>query len=204
MRIIAGEFRGRRIDTPPNDRTRPITDRVKEALFSALGARFQTLAALPPCDVLDLFAGGGSLGLESLSRGARSCLFVERDRQALQTLRGNIDRLGLRDRSRLAGADAWTLTLSPHAGPFGLVFVDPPYRDSRDAGRIRALLQRLGGWMAPGAIAILRHEGDLSRDALAAGLAHVDSRAYGRMRLELLQAVDVASIPHSAGTAEQS
>lgn len=96
--------------------TRPITDRVKESIFNILGSRLGTLGRLPDLRVLDLFAGAGSFGLEALSRGARSCLFVERGRTALPTLRENIRALGLRpDEATISTADAWTITYNAPA-----------------------------------------------------------------------------------------
>lgn len=120
MRIIGGEHRGRRIAAPEGRATRPMLDRVREAVFSTVtpwlaGAR-----------VLDLFAGSGSLGLEALSRGAATARFVERDERVLGLLRSNARELGLLERSTLVPGDA----LSPFAwgeGRFDLVFLDPPY-----------------------------------------------------------------------------
>ncbi len=96
MRVVAGELRGRRIDAPPGNDTRPTTDKVREATFNALGSLDLVRDAL----VVDLYAGSGALGIEALSRGAAHCTFVERDRSALRTLRDNLAALGLDDRSR--------------------------------------------------------------------------------------------------------
>ncbi|MGZ3303586.1 MAG: RsmD family RNA methyltransferase, partial [Isosphaeraceae bacterium] len=93
MRIIAGEFGGRKILPPLTETTRPITDRAKQSLFDTLGDR------IDGADVLDAFAGTGSMGLECLSRGARRVVFVERDRGALLHLRKNIVALGIKERS---------------------------------------------------------------------------------------------------------
>jgi 16S rRNA (guanine966-N2)-methyltransferase len=102
MRVVAGELRGRRIEAPPGSDTRPTTDKVREAVFNALGS----LDLVRDAQVADLFAGTGALGIEALSRGAAHCTFVERDRQALRTLRENVERLGLADRSRIVAGDA--------------------------------------------------------------------------------------------------
>ena len=100
MRIIAGELGGRRIAAPPGKGTRPMLDRVREALFSSLGERVEGAA------VLDLFAGSGSLGLEALSRGARSVRLVESDRHAAALLRQTLETLAVAERVELVVADA--------------------------------------------------------------------------------------------------
>jgi 16S rRNA (guanine966-N2)-methyltransferase len=128
MRVIAGSLRGRRIDAPRGTNTRPTSDRVREALFSILtsidGARMQGAR------VLDLFAGSGALGIEALSRGAGSAIFVERDDAALTALRGNLDSLGLAGPSvEVRATDALaSLRRSVTADErFELIFLDPPY-----------------------------------------------------------------------------
>src|SRR3546814_3746586 len=93
MRIIAGQWRGRSIDAPKGDTTRPTADRTREALFSMLTSRLGSFEGLA---VADLFAGSGALGLEALSRGSASCIFVEQDRAALDALHANAERLGVR------------------------------------------------------------------------------------------------------------
>ncbi len=141
MRIIAGEFRGRRIDAPPGQDTRPMLDRVREAVFSSLGDRVDEAA------VLDLFAGTGSLGLEALSRGARSALLVERDARALRHLEANVAALAVEDRARVRRGDA--LRPTSWGAPeerFDLIFLDPPYplvRESRGRASLLAALEEL-------------------------------------------------------------
>jgi 16S rRNA (guanine966-N2)-methyltransferase len=123
MRIIAGEWGGRRIQAPRGREVRPTTDRVREAWISALQLR------VPGARVLDLFAGSGALGLECLSRGATQVVFVERARESLDALRRNIEALGAGDRCTVVQADAvrWIEALSAHA--FDLALADPPYGD---------------------------------------------------------------------------
>lgn len=120
MRVVAGELRGRRIEAPPGTTTRPTTDRVREAVFNALGS----LDAIEGRTVADLYAGSGALGIEALSRGAASCTFVERDRAALQALRANIAALGIERRARVVTGDVLAVAASVHAN---VVFADPPY-----------------------------------------------------------------------------
>ena len=120
MRVVAGELRGRRIEAPPGNDTRPTTDKVREATFNALGS----LDLIRDAVVVDLYAGTGALGIEALSRGAASCTFVERDRTALRTLRANLDHLGLKERSSVMTGDA--RVLAPGL-PADVVLADPPY-----------------------------------------------------------------------------
>jgi 16S rRNA (guanine(966)-N(2))-methyltransferase RsmD len=123
MRVIAGEFKGQRLVAPRGWKVRPTSDRVREAIFSALGDRVEGAT------VLDLYCGTGALAIEALSRGASSAVLVDRDsRPAL----GNVQRLGLEERAELVRADVgrWLgdVSVSSAPGKFDLVFVDAPYR----------------------------------------------------------------------------
>lgn len=120
MRIIAGEHRGRILKAPKGTGTRPMLDRVREALFSSLGSR------VDGARVLDLFSGTGSLGLESLSRGAASARLVESDRGALAALRANVTALRLEGRAEVVAGDALERSTWGE-GSFDLAFFDPPY-----------------------------------------------------------------------------
>lgn len=124
MRVIAGEARGRRIEAPPGNRTRPITDRAKESIFNMLVSLLGT-DGLAGATVVDLYAGSGSFGIESLSRGAGHVVFVERDQAAAATIERNLDALGLTDRAsvRIGGAETMLASL-PEAV---VAFCDPPY-----------------------------------------------------------------------------
>jgi 16S rRNA (guanine966-N2)-methyltransferase len=117
MRIIAGEAKGRRISAPRTG-TRPFTGRAREAVFSSLALR------LPGANVLDLFAGSGSLGLEALSRGAEAVVFVERDRNAVRVLEANVAAVGLG--GRIVRSDVESFVASDR-GTYDLAFVDPPF-----------------------------------------------------------------------------
>src|SRR4051812_39423159 len=121
MRIIAGAWRGRTIEAPPGQGTRPTADRVRETLFSMLASR---LGSFEDLAIADLFAGSGALGFEALSRGAASATFVERDPAAAAAIRRNADKLGAADRVRILGGSALAL---PRSDPFDLIFADPPY-----------------------------------------------------------------------------
>lgn len=128
MRVVAGEARGRRLVAPPGDRVRPTGDRVREAVFNALGS----LGAVAGADVLDLFAGSGALGIEALSRGAAHATFVEADRRAVAAVRRNLAATGLGDRATVVAGDAFAhlAALGP-ARRYTLALCDPPYRFDR-------------------------------------------------------------------------
>ena len=121
MRVVAGEFRGRRLVAPEGDITRPTTDMVREAVFNSLAS----MGIVDGAEVIDLFAGSGALGIEALSRGAAHCTFVERDRSALAALRTNLDTLGLRERATVAQSDAVAWSTAPRQADLALI--DPPY-----------------------------------------------------------------------------
>ncbi len=132
MRVVAGELRGRRIEAPEGKDTRPTTDMVREAVFNALAS----LGLVRDARVADLFAGTGALGIEALSRGAASCTFVERDRNALRVLRGNLEHLGVTGRSRVVQGDALTQAVTLDVD---LVLADPPYDFDGWAGLLGSL-----------------------------------------------------------------
>ena len=121
MRIIAGEFGGRRLQSPPDSRVRPTADRVREAWFSILGD------AVSGARVLDLFAGSGALGLEALSRGAQHATFVELSPASLKTLHANVAALGLAGRVTVHRGDALRFVAGLPERAFEVAFADPPY-----------------------------------------------------------------------------
>lgn len=170
MRVIAGELKGRRLVAPRGWRVRPTSDRVREAIFSALGD------AVEGARVLDLYCGTGALAIEALSRGARSAVLVDRD---LRPARGNVERLGLRDRAELARGDVerW-LESRARAGqgaPFDLVFVDAPYRLADCVSR--ELDSNLPDLIAPGGRAVI--ESGARRPLRLDSLAELRRRRYG-------------------------
>ena len=135
MRIVAGEFGGRRLATPRDTRVRPTADRVREAWMSILAED------LPGARVLDLYAGSGALGLEALSRGAASADFVELNPPSLRALEANVAGLGVGDRVRVHRGDALRFAERLGPGAYDVAFADPPYsRD--DAARLVALFRR--------------------------------------------------------------
>jgi 16S rRNA (guanine966-N2)-methyltransferase len=184
MRIIAGEHRGRRLAAPPGKGTRPMLDRVREALFSTLGER------VVGARVLDLCAGSGSLALESLSRGAESARLIERDRRTLQVLRSNVESLRLAERTSVVAADA----LEPASWGqqrFDLVLFDPPYPWLRERERrgavLRAVDRLVAEFLEPDGVLVLHApRGELAHDAFG---PEVDSRVreYGTNALWYLR-----------------
>jgi 16S rRNA (guanine966-N2)-methyltransferase len=196
MRVIAGRFRGRSLAAPPGRTTRPITDRVKETLFNIVGHRSGTPGRLPDIDVLDVFAGTGGLGLEAVSRGARACTFVERDRRALRALRENLQKLGLTDTCPVLTDNAWTMRPPQCPAGFGLAFADPPYRAAADDPlRVVDLLERLAPALSSEGLFVFRHEKKappIPLDELHA-LRCADERVFGTMRLLFLERSDAPS-----------
>ncbi len=179
MRVIAGEWRGRRLVAPAGDATRPTADRTRETLFSMLASRLGTFEELR---VADLYAGSGALGIEALSRGAAHVIFVEQDREALKAVSANLATFGATDRARIIAGSA--LRLPPIAPPVDLILADPPYAIGSGNSVIAAALA--ANWLAPGGwIAIETARGD-SVDL--AGLAVEAERDTGRARLTLLRA----------------
>jgi 16S rRNA (guanine966-N2)-methyltransferase len=139
--------------------------------------------------VADLFAGTGVIGLEALSRGARTCVFVDRDPRCVATIRTNLGRAGRENQTRVLRADAFRAgNLLAESGPFGLIFVDPPYRlarSRRNLERIEALLAELGepDLLADGGTVVVRFPSNVHPGGRVGALTQVDRRRYGRMRI---------------------
>lgn len=175
MRIIAGKWRGRTIEAPHGQSTRPTADRVREALFSMLASR---LGSFEDLRIADLFAGSGALGFEALSRGAAHATFVESDATAADALRRNANKLGATVEVRVGSALAL-----PRSDPFDLVFADPPYAPGSGAAALKAVLQ--AQWLAPGGwMSIETGRGDPLEPS---DLVIEATRDIGRARLTLLR-----------------
>lgn len=175
MRIISGEFRSRRLHTPPDDTvTRPIPDRVKESVFSLLRGHYEGAS------VFDAFAGTGAIGLEALSRGAARVVFVERDKAVAEVLRRNIEMLGVEDRAELVVGDAvgaGALARAPR--PLTMAFFDPPYPLMRDAlgfKRIMAQVSAIVDRIEPKCFVVLRTPWPLFIEPGATEAAEVPER----------------------------
>lgn len=178
-RIIGGEAGGRRLRTLPGSTTRPTSDRVREALFSALEA---SLGEWTDVRVLDLYAGTGAVGLEALSRGAAAATFVEHDRRAAQVLRQNVASLALPGGEVVAGSVSRVVGV-PSRTPYDLVFADPPYPLAEDdlAGVLAALVA--GDWLAPDAVVVVERSRRSPAPRLPAGITHVRRKDYGETSL---------------------
>jgi len=179
MRVISGQWRGRPIVAPKGDATRPTADRTREALFSMLASRVGSFDELA---VADLFAGSGALGIEALSRGAATCLFVEQDKAALDALRTNLAKL------EVGGADVRAtsvLALGPAPRPLDIVMMDPPYGSG--AGAVAAdKLARLG-WIGPATWVSVE---TAKSEVLDLPQFSVDAeRSYGKARITLLRLI---------------
>lgn len=178
MRIIAGQWRGRKLVAPKGDATRPTADRTRETLFSMLLSRLGDFEGLA---VADLFAGSGALGLEALSRGAASCLFVEQDRTALDAIKANIAALGARDQTRIEAGSVMTLRAA--TAPLDLVLADPPYHSGAGEVALDRLLRL--GWIGPQTWIAL--ETAFNEDVAIKGLELETSRKVGKAKLNLLR-----------------
>ena len=180
--MTGGIFGGRTLRAPAGRGVRPTTDRVREATFARLGA-------LDGARVLDLYAGTGALGIEALSRGAASVVFVERARASLDALRRNLAALGLGESVRIVARDvAAAVADLGHAGElFDLVLLDPPYETGEDERTLRAVVA--ARILAPGALLVVERS---RRHALPpiSGLALQDERRYGDSIVSRLAAAD--------------
>jgi 16S rRNA (guanine966-N2)-methyltransferase len=170
VRVVAGEFKGRRLHAPRGARTRPTADRVREALFSMLGD-------VAGARVLDLYAGSGALGIEALSRGAESAVFVERDRQALAALQRNLDAVGAD--ADVRRQDVLRFLAHPE-GTFDLVFCDPPYDDAPSVAA--PLSVALPAMLDTNARIVTESD---KRNPLVLPLPIVVERAYGDTRIAI-------------------
>lgn len=178
MRIVAGEWRGRKLLAPKGDATRPTADRTRETLFNMLASRLGSFEGLA---LADLFAGSGALGLEALSRGAASCLFVEQDKAAVEAIRSNISTLGAGSRTSVQHASV--MALAAARAPLDLVLLDPPYDTGAGAVALDRLLRL--GWIGPATWIALETGG--KETVAVKGLAVVADRRVGKARLWLLR-----------------
>ncbi len=188
IRIVAGQWRGRKLDVPDGDAIRPTGERQRKALFDILGhGRFAPggVSMLQDAHVLDVFAGTGALGLEALSRNAATCVFVDRAPAARRAIEANIKMLAAGPRTRFVVADATKLPAAPPEpwAPANLVFLDPPYRSGLALAALGELAAR--GWLAAGAVCVVELALDEAFE-VPAGFALVDSRSYGKSKFVFL------------------
>jgi len=167
VRIISGEFGGRKIEAPDTSRTHPMSERARGAMFNSLGGLIEGAS------VLDAFAGTGSIGLEALSRGAHDVTFVERDRVAQKVLAKNITALGAEARTTFVRTTVLNWLETKGDEKFDIVFADPPYNDPQ-----LSTAERLLGLLKPGGYMVLSHPGR-GEELAKTGVVVVDNRSYG-------------------------
>ena len=171
MRVIAGTARGKNLQALPGEEiTRPTIDRVKEAMFSSV----QFL--VPGARVLDLFAGSGQLGIEALSRGAKSCLFVDRSPEALAVVTANCKTAGVDRQNDIRHGEALQF-LANIRGPFDLVLLDPPFR----RGLLAQVLPALQDKLAPGGVILAESEREAQLPERVGALVCVKQYYYGKI-----------------------
>lgn len=186
MRIVGGRFRGRSLAGPKPGigGIRPTSDRLRESLFNVLAHAYDD--AVDGARVLDLFAGTGALGFEALSRGAAFALMVDDGTEARGLIRENQMALGAAGISRIFRRDATKLGPIGAMPPFDLVFCDPPYRKS--LGEKALASAREGGWLTPGALAVLEEALD-AEIALPEGFEELERREYGETQVAVLRGI---------------
>ncbi|MDX2090003.1 MAG: 16S rRNA (guanine(966)-N(2))-methyltransferase RsmD [Kofleriaceae bacterium] len=174
MRIVGGILGGRVLRAPAGAKTRPTSEKVREAVFNILGNR---LGSLEGAYVLDLFAGSGALGIEALSRGAERATFVDAGKPQLGIVKENLKTLALESRADVIGGDAVVHAARIVPGePWRLVFVDPPYQSNLAT---RAVLALPRAHLAPGAIVVVEHDRPHAPPDTLGTLLRTDQRRYG-------------------------
>ncbi len=182
MRVVGGEFGGRRLTAPGSNAIRPSSDRLRQTLFDVLAHGYGD----PTRDarVLDLFAGTGALAIEAISRGAHFALFVDDDTAARGLIRQNVEALGLTGKTRIFRRDATRLGEAGTVAPFSLIFADPPYEAGLGERALAAALA--GGWMAEEALCVLEERRSVTVAAID-GLAVVERRDIGDSQIVFLK-----------------
>lgn len=184
MRVIAGQWRGRKLSAPKGESTRPTADRTRETLFNMLASR---LGSFEELTVADLFAGSGALGIEALSRGAQHCLFVEQDKAALDAIRANLKTLNAERSASVSGGSV--LSLGPAKIAHDLILLDPPYYTGAGAVAIERLVRL--GWIGPATWVALESAAD--EPAEFKTMEIVAERKVGKAMLRLLRLPDTQS-----------
>jgi len=182
MRIVGGAFRGRPLAPPRSQDIRPTTDRTREALFNVLAHRFAD--RLEGARVLDLFAGTGALGLEAVSRGAASCLFIEESAEGRGLIRTNVEAFGLQGRTKIFRRDATNLGEAGTIPASGLIFADPPY--GKGLGELALQSALAGGWLTENALCIVEEKAS-APFAPGPGFQVIDARDYGETVIRFIE-----------------
>lgn len=185
MRIVGGRLRGRALHAPKSVAIRPTSDRVRESIFNVL-AHGTLSATLDDARVIDLFSGTGALGIESLSRGAKFCLFVESDPTARGLIRSNVETFALTGVCKIFRRDACDLGPIGTMSSFDIAFLDPPYGKGLAERALASL--RDGGWLSADAVVVVE-ESDSAEVTDVAGFDHLDRRVYGDTQVVFLKRV---------------
>ncbi len=180
MRIVAGKHRGAALATPAAGSLaiRPTSDRLRESVFNILEHAYDGI--LQDARVMDVFAGTGALGFEAMSRGAKTCLFVEEAAEARGLIRRNQETLGLMGATRIFRRDATTMGSIGPAEPYTLAFLDPPYGKGLAEKALASLLS--GGWLSVSALVVIE-EAAKAEVTLPDGLERQDERQYGETQV---------------------
>lgn len=184
MRIIAGRNKGMALDCPKGDRTRPTLSRVRESLFMVVAERIENARTL------DLYAGAGSLGLEALSRGARSAHFVDQSQAAVRSVGINLRKLGATRAATVEKADVWRYLGREPDEPFDLVFVDPPYGKLMAHRTLEKMARAAERWLAPGGAIVAQVGKHDPLESAYGPLVASFSRAYGDTRIDIFEFAD--------------
>ena len=182
MRIVGGEFRGRSLAVPKSNEIRPTADRTRESLFNILSHAYSE--AIDGTRMMDIFAGTGAVGLEAASRGCRHVLFVESSVEGRGLLWENIDALGLHGRARILRRDATDLGSVGNLEPFNILFADPPY--GKGLGEKAFAAAAKGGWLVPGALAILEERADITVSP-PADFLFLEERTFGDSKMHFFR-----------------
>jgi 16S rRNA (guanine966-N2)-methyltransferase len=182
VRIVGGEFRGRSLAAPKSNAIRPTADRTRESLFNILSHAYPE--AIDGTRMMDIFAGTGAVGLEAASRGCRHVLFVESSVEGRGLLWENIDALGLHGRTRMLRRDATDLGSVGNLEPFHVLFADPPY--GQGLGEKAFVAAAEGGWLVPGALAILEERADVLVSPPAA-YVFLEQRTFGDSKMHFFR-----------------
>lgn len=175
IRLIGGKYGGRILDTPPGRTTHPMGERIRNALFNSIQADVSAAS------VLDVFAGTGSLGLEALSRGAKDVTFIEKNRVAASAIRNNIALLGLDPSEATLAQSPAASWIDAHTDrQFDIIFVDPPYHETKQH---LSTITKLFGLLKPGALMVLSKPGTCEVPIASDEIVVVDNRSYSNATL---------------------
>lgn len=176
IRVIAGTAKGRKLKLVPGESTRPIMDRVKEALFNILGT------GIRGCSFLDLFAGTGSVGIEALSRGAERALFIDNNRLAIRTVHENLEHTRLADRAEVLRTDAFAYLQRQAPEAFEYIYVAPPQYKGMWK-KILLALDENPAHLQPDGVVVVQIDPSEREDVVLKALRMYDERIYGRTLL---------------------